>query len=200
MLTCQKCNSQDYHIEDASHWGKAICNNCNYYITWLPMTQDIICHRCGSINDYHTVPSGPHLKAICNGCDRYIKFLPQHTNDKYIHTNDAGRKPVNTDKMSTLINGSMCFTDLCDQAKKGHSAFTKGKNGKIYFNITEWVNDEPDQFGYHASFQLNSSKEKKEAEGKVYIGNGKLSQGQQAAPATQNDIAANIPSMDQLPF
>ncbi len=151
----------------------------------------IHCQRCGLVDDYRTVQSGPHLKAICNGCDRYIKFISK---------NDAGRKPVNTDKMSTLINGSMCFTDLCEHAKKGHSAFTKGKNGKIYFNITEWVNDEPDQFGNHASFLLNSQKEKKEAEGKIYIGNGKMSQGQQSAPVTQNDIAAAIPSMNDLPF
>lgn len=102
--------------------------------------------------------------------------------------------------MSTLINGSLCLTDLIDQAQKAHSAFTRGKNGKVYVNITQWVNDEADQFGNDASFQLNSSKEKKETEGKVYIGNGKKSTGTQAAPVPAAQQTAMAGSLDNLPF
>ena len=49
--------------------------------------------------------------------------------------------------MAILLNGSLCLTDLINQAKLKHSAFTKAANGKIYFNITQWVNDEPDKYG-----------------------------------------------------
>ncbi len=149
----------------------------------------VICQRCGLIDDYRTVPAGPHIKAICNGCNRYIKFVSQN--------NDAGRKPVNTEKMGQLINGSLCLTDIVEHAKKGHSAFNKGKNGKIYFNITEWVNDEKDDYGNDVSFLLNSSKEKKDAEGKIYIGNGKKAAG---SSTPIQSAQSEIPSIDDLPF
>lgn len=91
--------------------------------------------------------------------------------------------------MSILINGSLCLTDMVEKAKAGHSAFKKAKNGKIYVAITEWVNDDPDQFGNHASFLLNSTKEQKDAEGKVYIGNGKKSDTSGGSPVTSGDAA-----------
>lgn len=78
--------------------------------------------------------------------------------------------------MSTLLNGSICLTDLIAQAKAGHSAFTKAKNGKIYFNFLQWVNEEPDQYKNHSSLLLNSTKDMRDAEGKVYIGNAKKSE------------------------
>jgi hypothetical protein len=106
--------------------------------------------------------------------------------------------------MAILINGSLCLTDMVEKAKAGHSAFVKGKNGKIYVNITEWVNDEPNQFGQHVSYLLNSSKEKKEEEGKVYIGNGKKSESSGGTPVTSNDAAgldlSGVGEQDQLPF
>lgn len=76
--------------------------------------------------------------------------------------------------MSEFILGSMCLTTLIEKAKEGHSAFSKSpKDGKVYFNYAEWINDEPNEFGQHSSILLSSQKEKKEEEGKVYIGNGK---------------------------
>lgn len=76
--------------------------------------------------------------------------------------------------MSEFILGSMCLTTLIQKAKEGHSAFTKSpSNGKVYFNYAEWINDEPNQFGNHSSILLSSTKDRKELEGKVYIGNGK---------------------------
>lgn len=106
-----------------------------------------------------------------------------------------------------LINGSLCLTDLIQHAKAGHSAFSKGKNGKIYFNFTEWVNDEPNQYGQHSSYQLNSSKEKKAEDlqmfGKCYIGNGKKSEGGAGEHITAADVdelgEVEIPSADPTP-
>jgi hypothetical protein len=156
------------------------------------MKDDVICHRCGSINDYRTEVSGPHLKAICNGCDRYIKFISKKTL--------PNEQSVNNTVMSILINGSLCLTDLVEQAQKGHSAFNRGKNNKVYVNFTEWVNDEPDAYGNHASIQLNSTKEKRETEGKVYIGNGKRSDTTQSHPVTPQEAAPIAAALDNLPF
>jgi len=46
-----------------------------------------------------------------------------------------------------LLTGSLCLTEIVEKAKQGHSAFTKAANGKIYFNILQWLNSEPDKFG-----------------------------------------------------
>lgn len=96
-----------------------------------------------------------------------------------------------------MLNGSICLSDLFEKAKEGHSAFSRAKNGKIYLNFTQWVNDEPDTFGNHSSFQLSSKKEKRESEGKVYFGNAKKSE----APANEAPITAqSMPSLNDLPF
>ena len=42
-----------------------------------------------------------------------------------------------------LLTGSLCLTEIVEKAKQGHSAFTKAANGKIYFNILQWLNSEP---------------------------------------------------------
>jgi hypothetical protein len=116
--------------------------------------------------------------------------------------------------MNEFIVGSMCLTTLTEMAKKGHSAFSKStKDGKIYFNYAEWINDEPNQFGQHSSIQLNSSKEKKESEGKVYIGNGKkIETSKPVASSDIDDDFSNVPTattqkqksssepIDDLPF
>jgi hypothetical protein len=99
--------------------------------------------------------------------------------------------------MSQLINGSVCLTELIAKAKESHSAFTKASNGKIYANITIWVNDEPDIYGNIVSLQLNSTQEKRAAEGKVYIGNGKPSKKKDPEPVTAADVQGLD---DDLPF
>jgi len=97
---------------------------------------------------------------------------------------------------SEFILGSMCLTTLIEKAKQGHSAFSKSqKDGKVYFNYAEWINDEPNDFGQHSSILLSSSKEKKEEEGKVYVGNGKKFENK---PVTEGDLPkdnwdSNIP-------
>lgn len=100
--------------------------------------------------------------------------------------------------MSELLGGSLCLTDINAQAKLGHSAFTRAKNGKVYFNILEWLNDTPDKYGNTASFQLNSSQEMKDAEGKIYIGNAKPLG--KAEPEQLKAGDSSIPDDDDLPF
>jgi hypothetical protein len=88
--------------------------------------------------------------------------------------------------MSEFILGSMCLTTLIEKAKEGHSAFSKSaKDGRVYFNYAEWINDEPNEYGQHSSILLSSSKEKKDAEGKVYVGNGKKFENK---PVTASDL------------
>ena len=102
--------------------------------------------------------------------------------------------------MSQLINGSICLTDLIAKAKEQHSSFTKATNGKIYANITMWVNDEPDTYGNTVSLQLNSTQEKREAEGKVYIGNGKPAKKKEPEAVGATDLANIDEGLEDLPF
>lgn len=77
------------------------------------------------------------------------------------------------------IKASICVTDLVNMIKAGHSAGNIGKNGKVYANVTVWINDE-ERHGNDCGFQLNSTKDG-EAKDKTlnggkatYIGNGKI--------------------------
>jgi hypothetical protein len=83
---------------------------------------------------------------------------------------------------NTMFSGSICLTDLIALANSGHSSFVKGGNGKIYSNVIIWLNDEPDKYGNVMSVQLSSLKEKRDAEGKVYVGNAKKFERQEPQP------------------
>lgn len=111
--------------------------------------------------------------------------------------------------MNQLFGGSLCLSDLIDQAKKGHSAFSKSsKNGKVYCNILTWLNDKEDKFGNIMSHQLSSSKENRENEPTFYIGNSKVLEN--SKPVKSNDIDDNLSNVqwrsytkepaDDLPF
>ena len=89
---------------------------------------------------------------------------------------------------STLYYGSICVTDIIEWANKQHSAFVKGNNGKIYGNINLWVNETEDKFGNHVSVQLSAVKEKRDVEGKCYIGNAKKSTFQEPQPITSKSL------------
>ena len=65
--------------------------------------------------------------------------------------------------------GSICLTDLIEQAKKKNEAIAKAENGKIYANVNIWVNSEKDQYNNVGSIQL----QKEEGEETIYIGNFK---------------------------
>lgn len=89
--------------------------------------------------------------------------------------------------MSQLFYGSICLSDLIEQAKKRHSAFTKGNNGKIYASINVWLNDNVDKFGNIMSVQINPTKEMKDLEDRLYIGNLKQSDGPK--PVSDKDVS-----------
>ena len=96
--------------------------------------------------------------------------------------------------MSNRINSSICLTDLGDKYRAGHSAFTKANNGKVYVSLTTWINDEADKFGNNVSHQLNSKQDKRDAEGKVYVGNGKTADAVQVAQvAPVEDLTSDLP-------
>jgi hypothetical protein len=98
--------------------------------------------------------------------------------------------------MNQLFSGSICITDLMETMKLGHSSFSKAQNGKVYANILIWQNEEPDKFGNSMSLQLSSTKDMREKEEKVYIGNAKVFDNKK--PVSQRDMPsddwdANIP-------
>lgn len=100
--------------------------------------------------------------------------------------------------MSKLLYGSMCLSDLSEQFKAGHPAFTKSeKNGKVYVNVTVWVNDEADQYGNHAALQL--SKPKDSDMKPIYFGNLKMHQAQ-GTGSTPTPSAPSTEVDDLLPF
>lgn len=97
--------------------------------------------------------------------------------------------------MSQFLTGSICLTDLIEQAKKKHSAFSKSeKNQKIYANIKVWINDEKNQHGNIGSLQLNPRKDH-ETEN-IYFGNLR------EAKSTEKDISDKDAAAidDDLPF
>lgn len=75
--------------------------------------------------------------------------------------------------MSKMKLGSIDVTKILEAAQKGHSAFSRGKKDpkRIFANIVFWENDEKDENGYDSNIQLNSKKEKRAGEKKVYIAN-----------------------------
>lgn len=104
--------------------------------------------------------------------------------------------------MADKFFGSICFSDLMAAAKSGHSAFSRAKNGKVYFNADVWINEKADKFGNNLSIVLRSKKEHFQREGKVYIGNFKFSDpdagSKKSRPSSQNDSFQGY--SDGLPF
>lgn len=88
--------------------------------------------------------------------------------------------------MSQRFYGSICVTDIVEFAHKKHSSYTKADNGKIYANVTVWLNDDVDKFGNIMSVQLNPKKDLREQDGSPYIGNMKEAE---AKPITQKDTS-----------
>lgn len=99
--------------------------------------------------------------------------------------------------MSKLLSGSMCLTQLIELAKKKHSAFNKASNGKIYFNLSIWLNDQPDKYDNDASIQINPKKDSEDS--RDYIGNAHYIELNQQAPVTESDVE-QLPDGDDLPF
>ena len=102
-----------------------------------------------------------------------------------------------------LFYGSICVTDLIEQIKVKHSAFNKGTNGKIYCNLNVWLNKEEDKYGNIMSAQLSPTKERKDKDAKLYIGNFKKSEGTNK-PVVDRDIDKTEKAFEEavsdLPF
>lgn len=92
--------------------------------------------------------------------------------------------------MSKFKLGSICLDDLFAASKAGHSSVTTAKNGKKYASIIIWENEEVDKHGNTGSIQLNSTKENKESEAKIYIGNlrGQATKAQSSNNSNDDDI------------
>lgn len=95
--------------------------------------------------------------------------------------------------MSNFKLGSICIDDLYAASKAGHSSVTVAKNGKKYANIVIWDNGEVDKYGNTGSIQLNSAKDQKQSESKIYIGNIKN-------PGGHSNQNAGNNSNDDIPF
>lgn len=90
---------------------------------------------------------------------------------------------------------------MAEKAKQGHSAFNKSeKNGKIYVNVLQWLNEKPDEFGNDSSIQLNPKKDAPETEKKQYIGNMKYIESKGSVPVTNADADALGEALEALPF
>jgi hypothetical protein len=105
-------------------------------------------------------------------------------------------------KDSKLFTGSICVSDLLEQMRKPHSAFVKSPtNDKVYCNILLWENSETDKFGNSHSIQLNSTKDMKETEARVYIGNAKPMERKEPKPLTAEQAKTFIDEVpNDLPF
>lgn len=112
----------------------------------------------------------------------------RETSSKYLSKLEAAQmieflidKFNNTEKTNIMpqrMYGSLNLTKLLEKAKEGHSAFRRAEsNNNIYVNVTQWINDEKDAKGNDSAITLSSTKEAKETEGKVYIGNLKKADG-----------------------
>ena len=174
MLTCQKCGSTEYHIEAAAHWDKAICNDCNYYIKFLPQSKNkSITNKFLTIKSIFMAQGQGFYGSIC--LDDLL-----------------------TGKLAKGSNGKtyVCMDDL------NIPPFNKGKtNGKTYVNVGVWVNEDNDEFGNCANISLSQSLQDREQQAKKqYIGNLKRSGGVKSAASPVVQPAASIPSMNDLPF
>lgn len=89
--------------------------------------------------------------------------------------------------MATRFYGSICITDIFDLVNKKHSAFSKGDNGKIYADVTIWLNDKEDKYGNIMAAQLNPKRDMRESDGQPYIGNFKEAE---KKPITSRDTGS----------
>jgi hypothetical protein len=101
--------------------------------------------------------------------------------------------------MAQVLTVSLDFSQLMELAKKAHSAFSRGKNGRAYLSLSIWVNDTPDTYGNDVKATLNSTKAKKDSEGLTYVGNGRT-----PAMKTNSKVATGSGDRDSvdddLPF
>ena len=97
--------------------------------------------------------------------------------------------------MSQRFYGSINITDLFEQLNKKHSAFSKADNGKVYADVTVWLNDNIDKFGNIMTVQLNPKKDLKGRDGQPYIANLREAEKKQVSDRDTNSftIPSDIP-------
>lgn len=93
--------------------------------------------------------------------------------------------------MSKPLTGAICLTDI------PKDKIWTAKSGKKYLSIKLWINDKPDDYGNHASIQVNQTKEEREAKvKKSYIGNLKYPQDE----SVKSQDVETIEVEEDLPF
>lgn len=115
---------------------------------------------------------------------------------------EAYRNGLAVSNIDVIQEISLCLSDIPKEK------FRKGKNGKIYANITIGMRKEPDQWGRDLKvFMTPTEEDKKNNAQKVYVGGGKTfifaSEAKQAP--TDDDINNLLPNSndtkkDDLPF
>jgi hypothetical protein len=97
--------------------------------------------------------------------------------------------------MAQTNYGSIDFSKLLEEAKKGNKAFHKSdKNGRIYLNVQVFIKDEVDNFVN--SMAIRSTFKGATKDDKFYFGNFKPSKEQEQ----QQSNNFNIPGEDELFF
>jgi hypothetical protein len=97
--------------------------------------------------------------------------------------------------MATMLTGAIDLNKI-DKSKiitkdKNGNPF---KNGAKYINIVQWVNDEPDQYGYNSSIQISQTKEEREQKIKpTYIANLKEFKKQNGSNNSAPDLNDDLP-------
>lgn len=93
------------------------------------------------------------------------------------------------------LYGSICLTDI------PRELFRKADNGKVYLNLKIWERKEVGKFG-HTHVASCAPRKDEQKEGVNYLcGDFKVSEPQQYAPPTPEQVAAMPPAdEDSLPF
>lgn len=93
------------------------------------------------------------------------------------------------------LYGSICLTDI------PRELFRKADNGKVYLNLKIWERKEPGKYG-HTHVASCAPRKDEQKEGVNYLcGDFKVSDPQQYAPPTPEQVAAMPPAEpDDLPW
>lgn len=74
--------------------------------------------------------------------------------------------------MSKNYYGSINYTELVEMLRTGkYKTFKSDKTGKIYVNVSIWINDKEDMYGNKASIQLQTKDEFRDEKLNRYIAN-----------------------------
>ena len=91
------------------------------------------------------------------------------------------------------------LTELLENAKKAHSSFIRAESGKLYVNVKMWVNEDANQYGKHASIQLNPKQDSQDLP--VYVANFKLQEKKEPEQVTAQEMNIVVNDFeDDLPF